>query len=40
MTTAEFKINMKQYLDTVDRGEKLFITRHGKVYEILRVDSK
>lgn len=38
MTTTEFKIKMKQALDTVDSGEKLLITRGGKVYEVLRVN--
>ena len=38
MTTTEFKIKMKQALDTVDRGEKLFVTRGGKVYQVLRVN--
>lgn len=38
MTTTEFKINMKQALDTVDNGKKLFVTRGGKVYEVVRVN--
>lgn len=37
MTTTEFKIKMKQALDTVDNGQKLLITRGGKVYEVLRI---
>jgi antitoxin (DNA-binding transcriptional repressor) of toxin-antitoxin stability system len=38
MTTTEFKIKMKQALDSVDNGEKLLITRGGKVYEVVRVN--
>lgn len=38
MTTTEFKINMKQALDTVDAGDKLLITRGGKVYEVVRIN--
>lgn len=38
MTTTEFKINMKQALDTVDKGKQLLITRGGKVYEVTRVN--
>ena len=38
MTTTEFKINMKAALDKVDDGEKLFVTRGGKVYEVTRVN--
>lgn len=38
MTTTEFKIKMKEALDTVDAGEKLLITRGGKVYEVVRVN--
>lgn len=37
MTTAEFKQTMKTQLDKVDAGEKIFITRNGKVYEIVKV---
>lgn len=38
MTTTEFKIKMKQALDKVDNGEKLFVTRLGRVYEVKRVN--
>lgn len=38
MTTSEFKINMKTALDTVDKGEKLLITRGGKVYMVVRAN--
>lgn len=38
MTTSEFKIRMKKALDTVDSGEKLFVTRGGKVYEVTRIN--
>lgn len=38
MTTTEFKIKMKQALDTVDNGDKLFVTRGGKVYEVIRIN--
>lgn len=38
MTTTEFKIKMKQALDTVDQGKELFITRGGKVYTIKRLN--
>lgn len=37
MTTTELKKQMKQTLDKVDSGEKVLITRGGKVYTITRV---
>jgi hypothetical protein len=41
MTTTEFKIKMKQALDTADlkdQDNKVLITRGGKVYEVVRVN--
>lgn len=37
MTTTELKQQMKLTLDKVDKGEKILITRGGKIYTITRV---
>ncbi len=37
MTTTEFKIKMKDALDTVDKGGEILITRGGKVYKVVKV---
>jgi hypothetical protein len=37
MTTTEFKIKMKEALNTADKGLPVIITRGGKVYTVQRV---
>lgn len=38
MTSADFRLKMKQVLDQVDTGQEILITRGGKVYKIVRVN--
>jgi antitoxin (DNA-binding transcriptional repressor) of toxin-antitoxin stability system len=37
MTTTELKINMKEALNLVDKGEEVLVTRKGAVYKIIKI---
>jgi antitoxin (DNA-binding transcriptional repressor) of toxin-antitoxin stability system len=37
MTTTELKVNMKEALNLVDKGEEVLVTRKGAVYKIIKI---